>query len=385
MENSKIDNFLEMLDGILTHSKENPNMVNELLLNAANKKDNKKPRTWYLTNNELEKLPPEKRSYFGRTPMRIYYKKYSKYTYGYEIRFRRKGFNVYSSSKNLDEAKRKFILFLKDATPTKDKSKNIRNFTSFAKYYFETFRKRKVAPKTYQNDLLRLKKYLLPYFGEQPLHEIQPLQCQELIDSIKLKGKHKTAEEIYSLMSIIFRAAIDHDFLSKNPLNIVILENYEREHGKALTKEEEIILFRATENTEYQLMFALSLYTGMRPNELETARREGDFIVCRNSKRKNGKIEYKKIPITPMLRPFIKDIQDFTFYKAYTLRTKFNSILPNHKLYDLRTTFYSRCIECNVSEVAQKLFAGHSLGALGNAYTDVSDEYLLKEGEKINY
>ena len=44
MENSKIDNFLEMLDGILTHSKENPNMVNELLLNAANKKDNKKRR-----------------------------------------------------------------------------------------------------------------------------------------------------------------------------------------------------------------------------------------------------------------------------------------------------------------------------------------------------
>jgi hypothetical protein len=181
----------------------------------------------------LEKLPPEKRSYFGRTPMRIYYKKYSKYTYGYEIRFRRKGFNVYSSSKNLDEAKRKFILFLKDATPTKDKSKNIRNFTGFAKYYFETFRKRRVAPKTYQNDLLRLKKYLLPYIGEQPLHEIQPLQCQELIDSIKLKGKHKTAEEIYSLMSIIFRAAIDHDFLSKNPLNIVFLKIFDR---RTLTK-----------------------------------------------------------------------------------------------------------------------------------------------------
>ena len=50
MENSKIDNFLEMLDGILTHSKENPNMVNELLLNAANKKDNKKKEDLQLVS-----------------------------------------------------------------------------------------------------------------------------------------------------------------------------------------------------------------------------------------------------------------------------------------------------------------------------------------------
>ena len=51
--------------------------------------------------------------------------------------------------------------------------------------------------------------------------------------------------------------------------------------------------------------------------------------------------------------------------------------------YDLRTTFYSRCLEGGVADIAQRLFVGHSLGELGNAYTDVSDEYLLKEGKKL--
>ena len=41
----------------------------------------------------------------------------------------------------------------------------------------------------------------------------------------------------------------------------------------------------------------------MRPNEYETARREDNFIIAKNSKRKGGKTETKKIPITPMLAP----------------------------------------------------------------------------------
>ena len=341
-----------------------------------------------FTEKEINTMPKKFRSEFrveGCTA-RIYKKKFSKKRYGYEIFYRRNGYNVYASHTNLEIAKQKFIEKLKTASKIEKTSTGIpTTFNSFATYYFENFRKKKVTEKTYQNDLLRYKKYLKPYFEEKALTKITSLECQNLIEEIANAGTGKTSEELYSLMSIIFKGAIAHSLLEKNPLDIIVRKKHEREHGSALTKEEENKLLEVTAGTEYQLMFAIALYTGMRPNEYETAKRDGNFIVAVNSKRKNGKVEYKRIPITPMLKPYIKDIQEFTFYKPYTLREKINSILPNHILYDLRTTFYSRCTECDVSDKAQKLFVGHSLGELGNAYTCVSDEFLLKEGEKLNY
>ena len=149
--------------------------------------------------------------------------------------------------------------------------------------------------------------------------------------------------------------------------------------------EEEIKLLTAYKGTRYEPLFALALYTGLRPNEYKTAKIENKFIIAMNSKRKNKKVEYKRIPITKMLAPYLKNIMQFDFPSEQVMRDRFNEILPNHILYDLRTTFYTRCKECGIADAARDEFVGHSLGALGNAYTDLSDEYLLKEGEKFRY
>ena len=338
-----------------------------------------------FTNKEINQMPKAFRKEFrvdGCTA-RIRKKPSGKSGYIYEIRYRRNGYDIGVSNKILEEAKRLFIEALKTAKISKKITGVPKTFHSFSMYYFENFRIKKVTEKTYKTDLNRYKRYLQPYFEELPLIKITPKDCQDLIDELEEEGKGKTAVELFALLSVIFKMAIFHRLIEYNPLDIVMHTKHESQHGVALTKEEEKKLLMNTSDAILRNALALGLYTGMRPNEYKTAKIEGKFIVAVNSKRKNGKVEYKKIPITKMLKPYLKDGINVPTEKR--LRAAIRAVLPDHKLYDLRTTFYTRCTECGVAEPAIKEFVGHSLGQLGNAYTDLSDEYLLVEGAKLLY
>lgn len=253
----------------------------------------------------------------------------------------------------------------------------------FSQYYFENFRWRKVTTETRHSDLCRYNHYILSAIGTQKISEVTPKDCQNIIDN--LANKPKTSHEVFGLLNTIFKAAIKHGLLTNNPCDMVLILPYEKTHGKALTIDEEQQLLSATSGTAYQKMFAVALYTGLRPNEYATAKIEGKFIVARNSKQHDGKEHFKKIPITTNLATYLSDGKTLLFYCINRVREKFKTILPQHKLYDLRTTFYTRCVECDVSEIARKLFVGHSLGGVANTYTDVSDEYLIKEAQKLVY
>ena len=306
--------------------------------------------------------------------------------FNYEIRFRADGYNVTACGKTLDLAKANFLRKIKTAKPIQQEE-NARafpvTFHSFAMYFYEKFRKPKLSALTLKHDLQRYHKHLQPYFGERRIDKITPGDCEELIQGILREGKGKTADELFSIMSVIFKGAIAHGIIQASPLNIIYRNPYKSESGTALSLEEQATLFSKCNEPLFKVAFAVALYTGLRPNELATARIEGAFVVAVNSKRHNRKVVYKKIPICDKLRPYIEDGLP-TLPPPQLIRRRITAILPNHKLYDLRTTFYSRCQELGVAENALKAFAGHSLGALGNAYTDLSDTYLLQEGKKLN-
>ena len=344
---------------------------------------------WKFSAKEISSMPKTFRKEFRTEGCTAHVRKRrsGKNNWNYEIRYRRNGYNITVSSNYLDEAKRKFIekLHYIDKHGTEKENTVPSTMDAFSMYFFENFHKRKVVQSTYRIALNQYKNHVLPHFGDMPIKKITPKKCQELLDKIDASGISRTADDIFSMLNVIFKAAIKHAIIEHNPMDMVFHKKHEREHGTALTKDEERKLLDAMKGTPYELMFAVALYTGMRPNEYKTATIDGKFIVAKNSKRKGGKIEYKKIPIHPMLSPYMQGVDELKFCNEDTLRDKFRKLFPERRLYDLRTTFYTRCQECGVAPVARDTFVGHSLGELGNTYTDLSDEFLYAEGQKIKY
>ena len=401
--------LLEMAANTITISK-----LSSLMQDGNDNKnkasDNNEVGIVRFTKKEISLMPKTFRKQFRTAgcTAHVLRRKSGKNTWNYMIRYRKGGYYIVATSNDLEEAKRKFIEKLHAAdelkrqqdiakvtgmpvtpSPLLKQPEEVNGvptaFDKFAEYYFEKFYKRKVCDETFRVTLSNYKNHVLPHFGSMRLSSITADKCQQLLDSLTEQDKLRTEENVYTMLNMLFKAAIKHAVIEHNPMDMVFHTKHEREHGKALTKDEERKLLTETEGTPYQQMFAVALYTGLRPNEYKTAYIENGFIVANNSKRKNSKIELKKIPITPMLAPYVKEGDELMFYRLEQIRHKFNSILPGHKLYDLRTTFYTRCTECGIAEVAIKKYVGHTLGGLADTYADLSDEFLIKEGQKLRY
>lgn len=338
-----------------------------------------------FTNKEISKMPKTLRKEFRVDGCIVHVRKRSdeRYRCSYELRYRRNGYNISVSAPTLEEVKEKFIKKLQNATPTDYTSKIPTDFNAFSDFWFQNFYKRKVAANTFKENAQLFNRHLRDRFKGMPIKNINAKQLQDLIDEYVKVGKGRTAESIHGLLNQIFKTAVKFGLIVHSPADIIVREAHTREHGSALTLDEEKLLLSAYAGTPYQLYFAVALYTGMRPNEYETAKIQGNMIVAKNSKRKHGKIAYKRIPIIKMLKPYLDGVETIEWVPTDRMRLRLSAVLPNHTLKDLRTTFYTHCVTCGVAESARDEMIGHDSGVLKETYTDLPDEFLYKEAEKL--
>lgn len=144
-------------------------------------------------------------------------------------------------------------------------------------------------------------------------------------------------------------------------------------------------------NRDTSHAFLVLLYAGLRRSELASLNViDGVWLECETSKERMGKnVVKRKIPITPMMKkvlPYI-DFEKAKHVNLSTLQTTMKRLFPNHHSHELRHTFISRCKESGVSGEVVSIWAGHSLSGTitTTVYTHYSEEFQLREAEKVDY
>lgn len=312
-----------------------------------------------------------------------------KNTFCYEIRYRSNGYNIRASSTDLSEAKRKF---LHKTTPKEIEKyrvqEKITGTNALQNVFDEWLRYKKgtVTDKTLQSFHTNFSA-LPESIRNTPITGVRTGD----IDKILKNETPRKYEELRTLFNGVFKYAVASGIIAHNPVAIIRFKRAERQSRDALT-EEEIYSFlekiRLPEYAKIRQGAYLLYFFGLRPCEIdEETHREGDFLIARNRKRKNGKIEYKKIPIPKQAENLIDWNKPFTFGlenngRSILFRKLFSG--TGKTAYCLRHTFSTICQQYLSRPDIVDIWMGDSPQRLvGKVYTHFPDKFMREQMDLI--
>lgn len=302
----------------------------------------------------------------------------------YEIRYRRNGYNISVSNKNLKTAKRMFA----EATTKLDEPKKPKAIT-FGQMTDEwlAYKKGKVVDHTWE----MYKRYASLYFSKALLSkDIKSIRTAELNKFMQeFVDRPRLYEDMRILLNSIFKYALLNAVISHNPVTLIPFKRAERKSRRSLTTAEIKEFLTTVRQAKYekirQTVYVLYFF-GVRPCELdEEAHFENGFLICRNRKRKGGKIEYKKIPVPEQAREYI----DFSLPLklpgcAQWISKSIAALLPNElTAYNLRHTFATICQKYVRPDIVDIWMGDSSERLVGRFYAHFDDEFMKEQMSKV--
>ena len=346
-----------------------------------------------FTKKEISQMPINYRNVFATNDMIVHYRLRKDGVY--EARFHRQGIDIEVSSKDLTKLKQKFIEKLNNYDGSPKRKKRNQNEKTFGEYAEEWLNIKRVTtkPSTYKEYVRMVGHDILPTFGKMGATEIDRSMLQNYLLTYVDKGTLRMAHKLFLILRCIFDVIAD-DYNISSPMKKVVVPNYQSKSGTAFTYEEEKQLVKhclANLKKDTAHAFLVLLYAGLRRSELASLNViDGVWLECETSKERMGKnVVKRKIPITPMMKqvlPYI-DFEKAKHVNLSTLQTTMKRLFPNHHSHELRHTFISRSKESGVLSEVVSIWAEHSLSGTitTTVYTHYSEEFQLREAEKVNY
>lgn len=228
---------------------------------------------------------------------------------------------------------------------------------------------------------------------DREIRKIRTYDIQSVIDSLTTGPRSKSS--VQGLMSQLFEIAMELDIVQKNYASYAVLPTEEKSGIHSSFTEAEITsLFEHVLQYPYADTVLILIYTGMRPIELLTMKKENvdmdNRIMIGGSKTKAGK--NRVIPIHSKIFPFIRKrylssqsylIEENGRPLSYTMYKKrfnivMNGLQMSHLPHDGRHTFASLMDTAGANKQAIKLIMGHvSQDITNDVYTHKSKEELL--------
>lgn len=308
----------------------------------------------------------------------------------YEIRYRRNGYDLRAANKDLAVAKAEFVKLTHSLESPAERAEKRLRFETILKEWLK-YKKGKVAEST----LERQKSLACRFIGEELRDKsVKEIRTSDIDDAMPdFEEYPRRYEDLRTIFNGAFKYAIASGVISHNPVMLIPFKRAERIPRVALTKEQILSFLLRLREPRYdpirQCAYALYFF-GLRPCEVdEEAHFENGFLIARNRKRKNGKIEYKKIPVPKQAQGLIEFNTPIVPKMSYRMWLELvEEILPNGMTpYNLRHTFATKCSEpAEIKPEIVDLWMGDSPQRLvGKHYVHYSDEFLRSKMDLVEF
>lgn len=305
----------------------------------------------------------------------------------YEIRYRRNGYNITVSNKDLKTAKQRFVEAcsrLEDYAVNKEQPLTLAAVTA---QYFK-WKKGKVLDSVIKRHVAYFEKHIPSTLKSKRITAILPYEVNEFMNG--LESRPRLYEEVRSILNQVFKFALASGYTTRNPISLTAFKPAVRQCRPALT-EEQIHDFFAKVQTEpfaqiRQMCYCMYFF-GLRPCEVdEELKVDGNFIVARNRKRKKGRIEYKRIPIHPVAKKYINFDEPLTCEFAVSTRARYmKKLFGENTAYSLRHTFSTLCQKTARPDIVDIWLGDSPERLVGRFYTHFDDDFMYNQMLQVNF
>ncbi len=233
--------------------------------------------------------------------------------------------------------------------------------------------------------------------------EIEKIQLAELIEIINACKAERQRQKLYDLLNMLYKKAIDNDIIEKNLMTRIDKPKHEKNHGQALTNEQQTVLINVCSEIKNADVMLIALYQGLRRGEVLGLTRdnidfENNTLTINKAYNQHNQFDTTKNKQSMRTMPLFKEskaillkytnakqrIFDLTTkqYEKVIDEIKEKAKIDNLKMKDMRSTFITRCKELNIPTHIIQSWVGHVLGSTvtNTVYTkhntDADDKYI---------